>query len=75
MKMYYGHMGFFGGVGMLIVWGGFLVLIIWLINQNKDRSKSQITPKKILQKRLAKGDITEKEFDKLNNKLNNKRSV
>ena len=67
--MYYGHMGGFGSVGMIIFWGAFIWLIVWIINQNKPAEKH--TPKEILKKRLVKGEINPNEYDKISKKLEN----
>lgn len=57
--MYYGHMGYFGGFGMILFWGAFIWLIIWLLKQNKSTSENPI---EILKKRYAKGEITKKQY-------------
>lgn len=52
------NMGYMGWLGMLFFWGVFFWLVIWLIKQ-KDSEKG---PEQILDIRLAKGEITTKEF-------------
>lgn len=64
--MYYGHMGLFGGLSMILFWGLFIWLIVWLISQNRKTED----PRTILKNRLAKGDISEKEYDKLMKRIN-----
>ena len=63
-------MGGFGWIGMVIFWGLFIWLIVWLINQNKPKDNHSDTPREILKKRLAKGEIYSNEYDKLIKKLN-----
>ncbi len=67
--MYYwhmGNMGLFGGIGMILFWGLFIWLIVWIVSQNKKQTED---PKSILKKRLAKGEISGDEYDKLVKKL------
>jgi len=63
----YGTMGFygFGFIFMLLFWGLIFYIIYWVINSNKfncNKNIDNLTPKEILKKRLANGDITKKEF-------------
>jgi uncharacterized membrane protein len=63
--MYYGHMGYFGGLSMIIFWGLFIWLIVWLVTQNKKNDD----PRSTLKNRLAKGQISAKEYDQLKKKM------
>ncbi len=72
--MYPGTSSFFWGIGllgflgMLLFWGLIIWLIYWLITQTTSKQKSA-RPEDILKKRLAKGEITKKEYDELRKKL------
>ena len=65
--MMYGF-GLFGGFGMIIFWGFFIWLIVWLINKNKEPEKQE-TPLQILKERYAKGELTKKQYEELKNEL------
>lgn len=68
--MYYGYMGLFGGLGMLVFWGLFIWLVIWLIRQNTSiNQSSKDSPMDILKKRYAQGEITKKQFDEMKKEL------
>ncbi len=68
--MYYGYMGLFGGLGMLVFWGLFIWLVIWLIRQNTPiNQSSKDSPMDILKKRYAQGEITKKQFDEMKKEL------
>lgn len=63
----FGHMGgaFFPGFGIflqLILFLTFLGIIYWVINSSKTSNESA---EEILKKRLAKGEITKKEYNEL----------
>ena len=60
---------FIGMFGMLLFWGLIIWLIIWLIEQSKLENKPSETPKQILKKRLAKGEISKKKFEELIKKI------
>jgi len=68
--MYYiGHMGYFGWFGMILFWGAFIWLIVWLINKNKEQEPKEKTPLQIAKERYAKGEITKKQFDEMKKDL------
>jgi putative membrane protein len=61
-----GHMGF-GIFFQLIIFLGFLAIIYWVITSgNIGKSKN---PEEILKTRLAKGEITKKEYHELKKEL------
>jgi putative membrane protein len=68
--MYYiGHMGYFGGVTMIIFLGLVIWLVIWLINQNKNRNEFKETPLHIIKRRYAEGEITKKQFEDMKKEI------
>lgn len=70
--MYYmGYMGYFGWFGMILFWGAFIWLVVWLINKNKDIEKKEKTPLQIAKERYAKGEITKKQFQDMSNEIKN----
>lgn len=71
--MYYiGHMGYFGGFGMIFFWGAFIWLVIWLINKNKEScSQNTVKPMEIAKERYAKGEITKKQFQDMSDEIRN----
>jgi len=59
---YYG----FGFIYMLIFWGLVFYIIYWVINSNKmSLNNTDSSPKDILKKRFAKGEITKKEYNEI----------
>jgi len=58
--MYYGSMGLFGGTSMILFWGAFIWLIVWLVKQNNPFKETSAID--ILKKRYAKGEITKKQY-------------
>lgn len=60
------NMPFFHGGGMFIFWIIILIVVFALI---KSINKKEKTPLDILKKRLAKGEISKEEFDKLKKEL------
>lgn len=67
----YGHMmggygGMFGGVFMLVVWGGIIALIVlvarWLWQAQNGPGRTESV--EILRQRFAKGEIDEEEFQR-----------
>jgi putative membrane protein len=64
----WGHM-MFGGLTMLLFWGGLIVLVIlavrWLGDRSHDhggRPQPKETPLDVLEHRFARGEIDEEEF-------------
>ncbi len=66
----YGSFGYFGFgfIYMLIFWGLIFYVIYWCINSGKIGIDS---PKNILKKRLAKGEIKKKEYNEILKELEN----
>ncbi len=61
----------FGWLWFALFWGGLIWLIVWGVNRlsggtQSDRSR---TPLDIARERLAKGEITEEEFQRLKQHL------
>jgi len=68
---YYGMMGGFGWIGMIInflILIGIIVLIVWAVERLfgglNQSSKSQ-TPREILQTRYARGEITREQYQQM----------
>ena len=61
----------FGGVWMVIFWGGLIALIIWGITKLSRRNGSlpKHDPLDIVKERYAKGEISKKEFEQLKKDL------
>jgi len=62
----FGHHGFFGGY-WLIFWiliiVGIVLLVRYIMLQNRPKDEPGETPLEILKKRYAKGEINKKEFE------------
>lgn len=58
--------GFFNILWMLLFWGGLLALGIWLIRQifptGQSKTGEDSSPREILQKRYAKGELTTEQY-------------
>ena len=68
MMGYYGWMGAFGGVGMLLgmlVWLAVVVLLVWSVSTLFDRpdGDTRIDALEILKRRYAAGEISSAEFE------------
>lgn len=63
--MMYGYGGF-GFLWMILVWAAIIWLIVWAVKQFSSNKESSI---EILNKRLAKGEITKKEYEDLRKML------
>ena len=65
----------FGGVGMLLFWGGIIFLIVWGIKKLTERGGSvsgtieKRTPLDIAKERYARGEISKEEFEQLKKDL------
>ena len=61
----------FGGVWMVIFWGGIIALVIWGITKLSRRNGSlpKHDPLDIAKERYAKGEISKKEFEQLKKDL------
>ena len=57
----------FGGIWMVLFWGGLIALIVWGINRLTRRYgwSSQHTPLDIPRERYARGEITKEEFERI----------
>jgi len=71
----FGNFGFgmgFGWIFMIIFWGMVIYLIVALFNKNRrdstDSDKKE-TLEEILKKRLARGEISEEDFERLKKRL------
>jgi putative membrane protein len=70
--MWYFHEGMgwwmvFGGIWMVLFWGGLIALIVWGVNRlsrRGDSSRKQ-DPLDIAKERYAKGEISREEFEKI----------
>jgi len=60
----------FGFLGMGLFWFFVIFLIVKGVNHTKIESKQNNDALNILKNRLAKGEITEEEFDQLSEKIN-----
>ncbi len=66
MMYYYGHMGYFGWIWMVVFWGAVIWLILWLVNRSNSKiSDEKETPMEILKERYARGEITKKEYEQM----------
>lgn len=70
----WGHM-FFGGLMMLLFWGGLIVLVVAVVRgfgRSDDRGRADAsgsTALEILQKRYARGEIEQEEYEQRRRKL------
>jgi putative membrane protein len=74
--MWYMHEGMgwwmvFGGVWMVIFWGGLIALTVWGITRlnRRDDSSPKHDPLDIARERYARGEISKKEFEQLKKDL------
>lgn len=63
--MYTQQMGAWGWLMMLAFWVAIVVLIVWAVRTatTPPRHKSDITPQRILDERLARGEIERDEYE------------
>lgn len=61
----------FGGVWMILFWGGLIALIVWGITKLSGRngSTSKRDPLDLAKERYAKGEISREEFNQLKKDL------
>ncbi len=71
MPMGMGWWWVFGGLWMLIFWGGLIALIVWGITKLTRRGDSapKRDPLDIAKERYAKGEISREEFEQLKKDL------
>ncbi len=60
--------GFMGAFFMLIFWGGLIALAVWIARElfgerQSGESKGFATPREILARRYARGEISREEYD------------
>lgn len=57
----------FGWLWFVLFWGGLIWAIVWAVNRTSSGGQSgrQPTPLDIVKERLARGEITEEEFQRL----------
>lgn len=63
----WGMMGY-GWLFQLIIFAVFFLVVWWLLKSNNFR-KDEGTPSEILKKRLAKGEITKKQYEELKKEI------
>jgi putative membrane protein len=61
----------FGGIWMLVFWGGLIALVVWGVNRltKRDDSKVQNTPLEIAKERYARGEVTKDQFEQIKKDL------
>jgi putative membrane protein len=61
----------FGGVWMLIFWGGLIALIVWGIKKLTERggTTSKRDPLDVAKERYARGEISREEFEQIKKDL------
>ena len=61
----------FGGVWMVIFWGGIIALIVWGVKKLTERGGSiqKSNPLDIAKGRYAKGEISKEEFEQIKKEL------
>ncbi len=61
----------FGGICMIVFWGGLITLVILGINRltRREYSKTGSTPLEIAKERYAKGEITKEQFEQIKKDL------
>ncbi|MFC1993541.1 SHOCT domain-containing protein [Chloroflexota bacterium] len=74
--MWYMHEGMgwwmvFGGVWMVVFWGGLIALIVWGITKlsRRDDSTPKHDPLNVAKERYAKGEISREEFNQIKKAL------
>jgi len=74
--MWYMHEGFgwwmaFGGLWMVIFWGGIIALVVWGILKSTGRNSltHHTNPADIARERYAKGEISREEYEQIKKDL------
>jgi len=67
VKCGYGFMGF-GWIFQIFIFVIFVLIIFWIVKKGNFNLNSQ-SPKEIIKVRLAKGEITKKEFELLKKEI------
>ncbi|HEX6543258.1 MAG TPA: SHOCT domain-containing protein [Ktedonobacterales bacterium] len=52
-------------IGFLLFWGALLALLIWAVRSSTGSHRPHDTPKDVLRRRLAAGEISEEEYERL----------
>lgn len=62
----------FGGIFMVLFWGGLIALIIWGVNRftRRDDPVRMHNPLEAAKERYAKGEISREEFEQIRKDLN-----
>ena len=65
MMYWFGGMGFFGSILMLLFWVGVVLLVVWAVRtaMGTPRSTEYDAPLEILKRRYAAGEISEAEYE------------
>ncbi len=58
--MYFGQMGLFGSIVIILFWLLFIGLIVWLVRQNREEVKESSV--EVLKKRYVEGEITKEQY-------------
>lgn len=66
-----GNLGWlFGGVWMIVFWGGLIALIVWGITRlTRHDSTTKHTPLETAKERYARGEITKEQFEQIKHDL------
>ncbi len=74
--MWYMHEGMgwwivFGGIWMVLFWGGLIALIVWGITKlsGRNSSTSKRDPLDVAKERYARGEISREEFEQIKKDL------
>ncbi len=61
----------FGGIWMVVFWGGLIALVVWGVKKLTERSgsSSKRDPLDIAKERYARGEISEEEYQRLKKDL------
>ncbi len=61
----------FGGIWMVVFWGGLIALVVWGVKKLTERngSSSKRDPLDIAKERYAQGEISEEEYQRLKKDL------